>query len=290
MHYGKFIFKTWKQGVDAVKMFRRYGTQTPIVPNSPLMERISTYVPEARERYGLIGNTDITDAEIAGSLYKKAMSLSKKGNAAVNEYGEPLLLFRGDTQRYQSFRPSLSPEELAKKRGSMDNAFGTLFLGNFGKEEEGVERYINYVLERPGGYRVLRPSATGDKVVFNGIRMNTDFDERAIILPQQAISYDIKPMQYRSRIPTRIRKVSPYVVESGVNDINAFVVNANKVRDATMEISPEMGGQFIMLEGKPRFLNGEEADRMTIANKINEMLRKAKQNSEGLFCQKRTLR
>lgn len=62
--------KTWKQGDDAVKMFKTYGTQQPVEPHtSPLMGEIKKYVPEARERYGLVGNTNITDDEIAGSLF-----------------------------------------------------------------------------------------------------------------------------------------------------------------------------------------------------------------------------
>lgn len=267
-------------------MFKKYGTQSP-VEASPLMERIKKYVPEARERYGLVGRDDITDDEIAGALYKKAMSLSKPGNAAVNEFGEPLLLFRGDTRRYPSFRPVLTPEELAKGRGSMDNAFGNLFLGDLGKGEEGVERYINYVLEQPGGYRELRPSATGDKVTFNGIRMNVDFDERAVILPESAIGYDIKPMQKRSGVQTRIRKVSPSVVESGVNDINAFVINTGNVRDATMEISPEMGGHFITIDGKPKFKNADGVDRSAAAKRIKEILNDAQQKGEGLLLSKK---
>lgn len=39
--------------------------------SSPLMERIKKYVPEARERYGLVGRTDITDDEIQEHYIRK---------------------------------------------------------------------------------------------------------------------------------------------------------------------------------------------------------------------------
>ena len=219
--------QTWKQGADAVKMFRRYGTQTPIVPNSPLMERISTYVPEARERYGLIGNTDITDAEIAGSLYKKAMSLSKKGNAAVNEYGEPLLLFRGDTQRYQSFKPHFSPEEEAKRRGTMDNALGTLFLGNQPISWGGGERYLGTIRDF-GGQLTYEPSETGVAFVKDLPSLEQgNLPEGSRLL----FSHEVQGF------PLKAYKLPGKYITSGVNDLNAFVVNTKAVRDATPEIS-----------------------------------------------------
>lgn len=73
------------------------------------------------------------------------MSLSKPGNAAVNEFGEPLLLFRGDTQRYRSLKPRVTPEELAKISGTMDNSLGNLFLGDYPKRFSGADRYIGTI-------------------------------------------------------------------------------------------------------------------------------------------------
>lgn len=72
----------------------------PISENSKIYSQIQQLVPEARERYKLVGRTDITDDEIAGSLYKRAMELNGNSNAAIWETGEPRLLFRGDTRRY----------------------------------------------------------------------------------------------------------------------------------------------------------------------------------------------
>lgn len=123
-------------------MFKEYGS-VQIPENSKIIEQLRKYVPEARERYGLVGNTNITDDEIAGSLYKKALELGGD-TAAVNEVGEPLVLFRGDTKRYLALKPRMSPEELATKRGTMDNSLGTLFL-DFPNTYQGVDRYLGTI-------------------------------------------------------------------------------------------------------------------------------------------------
>jgi hypothetical protein len=68
-------------------MFKEYGG-TPIPEGSINGEQLRKYVMEARERYGLIGNNNITDEEIAQALYKHSKELG--GNtAAVNAQGEP---------------------------------------------------------------------------------------------------------------------------------------------------------------------------------------------------------
>lgn len=111
-------------------MFRDYGG-IEAQEGSPLMEQIKLYVPEARERYGLVGNTNISDTEIAQSLYKRALQLSGTNNGAVYASGEPIILFRGDTRRFHTLKPRMSPDELATNRGTMDNALGNLFLGEY---------------------------------------------------------------------------------------------------------------------------------------------------------------
>lgn len=70
------------KGDAAVQMFKDYGIAT-IPSNSRIYSQIQQLVPEARERYSLVGNTNITDDEIAGSLYKRAMELNGEGNAAI---------------------------------------------------------------------------------------------------------------------------------------------------------------------------------------------------------------
>lgn len=218
----------WLQGEDAVKMFKRYGTQYPTVENSPLMETIRKYVPEARERYGLIGNTNITDDEIAGALYKKSMKLSGKNNGAVNEFGEPLILFRGDTQRYDKLMERMSPEELANKSGTMDNSLGNLFLGEYpglgdNYSENGVTRYLSgKYFDTYDGW-IWRNSATGakraSKDASDGYRLFFNINGN----PNQRTHYTgfIKDASTAER----------------PNDLNAFVVKTPNVRDATHEIS-----------------------------------------------------
>lgn len=215
------------QGDEAIKMFKQYGGQDPIVENSPLMDRMRRYAPEARERYGIVGNTSITDEEIARSLYKQANSISQKGNQAVNSKGEPLVLFRGDTKRYENLRPPSSPEEVAKETWTMDNALGTLYLGDLPNPKgEGLDRYL--VTQRFGGIEGLNSSATGSKyVVPKGV-------DRSMPLPGSRLLTQRNAPHGASDY---IFKVPSKYVESGVNDINAFVVNSKGLRDATDEIS-----------------------------------------------------
>lgn len=220
----------WLQGDDAIRMFRRYGTAKPTSADSPLMESIRKYVPEARERYGLMGNTNITDDEIAESLYKKAIELSGKKNGAVNANGEPLLLFRGDTQRYDKLKVRPSPEELVKMRGTMDNSLGNLFLGEYPgtffetMDRNGVTRYLsgkyyngvsNEWVWRNSGTGAARTS--GEAVP--GYRMYFNQLDR----------------------PGRGRVIQGFVKDASTkdrpNDLNAFIVRTPNVRNATDEIS-----------------------------------------------------
>ena len=212
-------------------MFKKYGTQSP-VEASPLMERIKKYVPEARERYGLVGRDDITDDEIAGALYKKAMSLSKPGNAAVNEFGEPLLLFRGDTRRYPSFKPRITPEELGKGSGTMDNSLGNLFLGDYPKHFSGADRYMGTIRKFNGEWSYVG-SGTG-----------SDFIKGVPPLEQNGIAQipEGARLLYSGEVGKRKRPIEVYkapakYLESGVNDLNGFIVNTKAVRNATPEIS-----------------------------------------------------
>lgn len=111
------------QGEDAIKMFKEYGG----TPKGSLNgDQLRKYVMEARERYGLIDNPNISDEEIAQALYKHTNELGK-GSAAINSQGEPQLLFRGDTKAYTQLKDH--PTDLATKSGTMDNSLGTLFLG-----------------------------------------------------------------------------------------------------------------------------------------------------------------
>ena len=223
---------TWLQGDDAIKMFNDYGGMDPIVDNSPLMERIVKYVPEARERYGLVGNTNISDETIAKALYKKAFQLSGNDNGAVNEFGEPLVLFRGDTKRYPVLKPRMSPEELATKSGTMDNSLGTLFL-DYPNHYQGLDRYIGTARYFNGNGQLVN-SGTGSKII-GGERPMQTID--GIQLPPVGSRLLYSGVWGKNKYPISVFKLPASEMESGVNDINAFVVRSPKVRDATSEIS-----------------------------------------------------
>ena len=149
------------QGEDAVQMFKEYGTQYPQT-DTPLMQQLRKYVPEVRERYGLVGNTNITDDEIVGSLYKKALELGGD-TAARNEMGEPLILFRGDTKRYYGLRTH------ENDTGSEDNLLGTLFLSDPNETSRYLVRANNYdglVATGAGGGNSARPVIHG-KILYD---------------------------------------------------------------------------------------------------------------------------
>lgn len=255
------------QGDEAVKMFKQYGGQDPIMENSPLMDRMRRYAPEARERYGIVGNTNITDEEIARSLYKQANSISQKGNQAINKYGEPLVLFRGDTNRYTNLLDRMSPDELAAKSGTMDNSLGNLFLGDLPKQGKGlgVDRYIT--TQRSGRFTGIIPSGTGSKINIS--------PETVLADTRPLVTNITKNGEYTiSKVPAKYN-------ESGVNDINAFVVNSKGVRNSTDEISV-LGDDFI---SKQKDFKGIPYDksRQSIAQHYNTILKDAEQKNQGLL-------
>ena len=259
------------QGDEAIKMFKQYGGQDPIVENSPLMDRMRRYAPEARERYGIVGNTNITDEEIARSLYKQANSISQKGNQAVNSKGEPLVLFRGDTRRYENLRHPSSPEEVAKETWTMDNALGTLYLGDLpGPKGEGIDRYL--VTQRFGGIEGLNSSATGSKYV-----VPKDIDRSMPLPGSRLLTQRNAPhgaSDYLFKVPSKY-------VESGVNDINAFVVNSKGIRDATDEISVLFDDALSKKQSFKGIQNNNS--RESIAKHYQNVLDDANSKNQGLL-------
>lgn len=259
------------QGDEAVKMFKQYGGQDPIMENSPLMDRMRRYAPEARERYGIVGNTNITDEEIARSLYKQANSISQKGNQAVNSKGEPLVLFRGDTRRYENLRHPSSPEEVAKETWTMDNALGTLYLGDLpGPKGEGIDRYL--VTQRFGGIEGLNSSATGSKYV-----VPKDIDRSMPLPGSRLLTRRNAPhgaSDYLFKVPSKY-------VESGVNDINAFVVNSKGIRDATDEISVFFDDALSKKQSFKGIQNNNS--RESIAKHYQNVLDDANSKNQGLL-------
>lgn len=223
------------QGQEAVKMFKEYGGE-PIPEGSINGEQLRKYVAEARERYGIVGNKDITDEEIAQALYKHSKELG--GNtAAVNAQGEPQLLFRGDTRRYTQLRERMLPEELVTKKGTMDNSLGNLFLGELpgtaGKRTRGLERYLVTGREFNGN-KVLEGSGTGSSAIMPDKTLAGESGERVVAFPEGSYPLVTYNMKYG---PNTYYKLPAAYSESGVNDINAFVVRTPEVRDASKEIS-----------------------------------------------------
>ena len=259
------------QGDEAVKMFKQYGGQDPIMENSPLMDRMRRYAPEARERYGIVGNTNITDDEIAKSLYKQTNQISQPGNKAVNSKGEPLVLFRGDTKRYENLRHPSSPEEVAKETWTMDNALGTLYLGDLpGPKGEGIDRYL--VTQRFGGIEGLNSSATGSKYV-----VPKDIDRSMPLPGSRLLTRRNAPhgaSDYLFKVPSKY-------VESGVNDINAFVVNSKGIRDATDEISVFFDDTLSKKQSFKGIQNNNS--RESIAKHYQNVLDDANSKNQGLL-------
>lgn len=284
------------QGDDAVKMFKEYGG-TSIPEESINGWQLQQYVNEARERYGLVGRTDITDQEIAEALYKHVNELGSN-TAAKNIQGEPQLLFRGDTKNYEELKDRLTPDELAAGTGTMDNSLGTLFLGEFpgsyiDKESAvGASRYLHGSYLDINGWQ-HRSSGTSNSTAANnpGYRMFLNNRGR------------------RGNVMGFIKDAS---TEDSPNWLNAFVVRTPEIRNATSEISVlnddnlRMGVNgatykgtqyqydpetYSMIESKTGKNLGEVVsedvtlpeDRAVMADHYNEVLKDAENKKQGLL-------
>lgn len=264
------------QGEDAVRMFKEYGG-TPIPEGSINGEQLRKYVMEARERYGLMNNPNISDEEIAQALYKHTNELGK-GSAAINSQGEPQLLFRGDTKSYTQLEPRISPEKLYEQKGTMDNSLGTLFLGEMPEGtggDQGVAKYLNTAITTkamPGteAQTVFRPSQTGGSLEFDGktwkgiykypstIEKNT---KTPVVVPEDAsFLYSGKNGLYS------VYKLPSRMATSGVNEINGFVVRTPAVRDMSYEmqvLEPAIPVQYAdkfkwLTKSKPKLIEDKD--------------------------------
>lgn len=267
------------QGEDAVKMFKEYGG-TPIPEGSLNGDQLRKYVMEARERYGLMDNPNISDEEIAQALYKHTNELGK-GSAAINSQGEPQLLFRGDTKAYTQLKDHPSPTDLATKSGTMDNSLGTLFLGELpgtGQNSMGLERYLVRGQEF-NGYSKLIGSGTGAKVLGGDGKYHTEIS--------QVIPKDAKPLvTYPTRFgDNAVYKLPAKYSESKTNNINAFVVRTPAVRDASKEISVLnddwliKGGSKVNYHGPLNPTN----ERNAMAEHYDYILKDAQKKQQGLL-------
>lgn len=267
------------QGEDAVKMFKEYGG-TPIPEGSLNGDQLRKYVMEARERYGLIDNPNISDEEIAQALYKHTNELGK-GSAAINSQGEPQLLFRGDTKAYTQLKDHPSPTNLATKSGTMDNSLGTLFLGELpgtGQKGQGLERYLVRGQEFNGDPKLIG-SGTGAKVLGGDGKYHTEI--------RQIIPKDARPLvTYPTRFgDNAVYKLPAKYSESKTNNINAFVVRTPAVRDASKEISVLnddwliKGGSKVNYHGPLNPTN----ERNAMAEHYDYILKDAQKKQQGLL-------
>lgn len=267
------------QGEDAIKMFKEYGG-TPIPEGSLNGDQLRKYVIEARERYGLIDNPNISDEEIAQALYKHTNELGK-GSAAINSQGEPQLLFRGDTKAYTQLKDHPSPTDLATKSGTMDNSLGTLFLGELpgtGQKGQGLERYLVRGQEFNGDPKLIG-SGTGAKVLGGDGKYHTEI--------RQIIPKDARPLvTYPTRFgDNAVYKLPAKYSESKTNNINAFVVRTPAVRDASKEISVLnddwliKGGSKVNYHGPLNPTN----ERSAMAEHYNYVLKDAQKKQQGLL-------
>lgn len=225
------------QGEDAVKMFKEYGG-TPIPEGSINGDQLRKYVMEARERYGLLGNNNISDEEIAQALYKHTNELGK-GSAAINSQGEPQLLFRGDTKAYTQLKDHISPEKLVENKGTMDNSLGTLFTGEFpGTMEErfdamGSSRYLD-------GWNF---NPTLDKWQWRGSGIKSNFNKQEGYLMFSHPHPNRRLAQRGQYVGFKKAASTP----EHPNDLNAFIVRTPAMRDATHEISV-LNDDFLVLQ------------------------------------------
>lgn len=267
------------QGDDAVKMFKEYGG-TPIPEGSLNGDQLRKYVMEARERYGLMNNPNISDEEIAQALYKHTNELGK-GSAAINSQGEPQLLFRGDTKAYTQLKDHPSPTDLATKSGTMDNSLGTLFLGELpgtGQKASGLERYLVRGQEFNGDPKLIG-SGTGAKVLGGDGKYHTEI--------RQIIPKDARPLvTYHTRFgDNAVYKLPAKYSESKTNNINAFVVRTPAVRDASKEISVLnddwliRGGSKVNYHGPLNPTN----ERSAMAEHYDYILKDAQKKQQGLL-------
>lgn len=275
------------QGEDAVKMFKEYGG-TPIPEGSINGDQLRKYVMEARERYGLMDNTDISDEEIAQALYKHVNELGK-GSAAINSQGEPQLLFRGDTKPYTKLK--VNHDQIGKS-GTEDNVLGTMFLDRTGIGEGwGPDRYMylanqnNNVMApyRNGieteSFTTLQPKFKPDYVVpFEEKGFVGDFD----------ISYPYYKHDGKHGTVSGGKISSEAFADGYTNQLNGFVVRTPHERDITNEVltngmsrPPKVGEEFQWRVPHTTDISSAPRETRILQNKA--VVKDAQQKNQGLL-------
>ena len=275
------------QGEDAVKMFKEYGG-TPIPEGSINGDQLRKYVTEARERYGLVENNNISDEEIAQALYKHTNELGK-GSAAVNTQGEPQLLFRGDTKPYTKLK--VNHEQIGKS-DTEDNVLGTMFLDRTGIGEGwGPDRYMyladqdNKVMApyRSGieteSFNTLQPKFKPDYIMPRGEKGSVaDFD----------ISYPYYKYDNRYGVISGGKISSEAFADGYTNQLNGFVVRTPNERDITNEVYtngmsrlPKVGEEFQWRVPHSTDISSAPRETRILQNKA--IVKDAQQKNQGLL-------
>ena len=267
------------KGNEAVKMFKEYGG-AKLLKDSKVAKLIRQYVPEARERYGLVGNNSISDEEIAEAIYKQVKELGEN-TAALNSQGEPLILFRGDTDRYLTLKQKPSPSQMAGRTGDMDNSLGTLFLS----EPSETYRYLITANDFPTHGPSMSGSSTGAAGITSygkrvGGRSGVTGEPIA-----QIPSGSTKLITYNTPYGFSYSKykLPATYSESGVNDLNAFIVRTPAVRDATREIGVTQSPTELLVKQGDFYGVAGDASRESQAQHYTELLRQSKENNQGLL-------
>lgn len=275
------------QGDDAVKMFKEYGG-IPIPEGSLNGDQLRKYVMEARERYGLMNNPNISDEEIAQALYKHTNELGK-GSAAVNSQGEPQLLFRGDTKPYTKLK--VNHNQIGKS-DTEDNVLGTMFLDRTGIGEGwGPDRYMylanqdNEVMApyRDGietaSFTTLQPKFKPDYITpVEGKGFVGNFD----------ISYPYYKYDRRYGVISGGKISSEAFADGYTNQLNGFVVRTPHERDITNEVytngmyrTPKAGEEFQWRVPHTTDISSAPRETRILQNKA--IIKDAQQKNQGLL-------
>ena len=275
------------QGEDAVKMFKEYGG-TPIPEGSLNGDQLRKYVMEARERYGLIDNPNISDEEIAQTLYKHTNELGK-GSAAINSQGEPQLLFRGDTKPYTKLK--VNHNQIGKS-DTEDNVLGTMFLDRTGIGEGfGPDRYMYLVNQdnevmapyrngiETASFTTLQPKFKPDYITpVEGKGFVGDFD----------ISYPYYKYDRRYEVISGGKISSEAFANGYTNQLNGFVVRTPHERDITNEVYtngmgriPKVGEEFQWRVPHTTDISSAPRETRILQNKA--IIKDAQQKNQGLL-------
>lgn len=275
------------QGEDAVKMFKEYGG-TPIPEGSLNGDQLRKYVMEARERYGLMDNPNISDEEIAQALYKHTNELGK-GSAAINNQGEPQLLFRGDTKPYTQLK--VNHNQIGKS-DTEDNVLGTMFLDRTGIGEGwGPDRYMylanqdNEVMApyrngiETASFTTLQPKFKPDYITpVEGKGFVGDFD----------ISYPYYKYDRRYGVISGGKISSEAFADGYTNQLNGFVVRTPHERDITNEVYtngmgriPKVGEEFQWRVPHTTDISSAPRETRILQNKA--IIKDAQQKNQGLL-------